>query len=344
MSRTMTAYRLTGGTPPADFDEVPIPACGPGEVLVKVGGAGLCGTDLHFLHAPTMYGYELPMTIGHEIAGWVEELGPGVSGWEPGDAVAVVASSFCGRCRYCVRGNTNYCTAFPLGRGFGIDGGLAQYVVVAQHELVALETLEPHRAAPLTDAGATSYHAVRRLRDKLVPGSTTVVIGVGGLGSYALQYLQMMGITRVVAVDSSPARLDHATTLGADTAVLSDGTVDDALAETLGPDKAEVVMDFVGIDQTMRTAVGCARDMGTLALVGAGGGTIPVGYGLVPRECEVWIPMGYNVGDLREVVLLAESGRLRIDVDVFPFADTVRAFEAFGAGELGGRAVITPNS
>lgn len=344
MSRTMTAYRLTGGSPTADFAEVPVPVPGPGEVLVKVGGAGLCGTDLHFLHAPTMFGYQLPMTIGHEVAGWVDELGPGVSSWAPGDAVAVVASSFCGRCGYCVRGNTNYCTAFPLGRGFGIDGGLAEYVVVAQHELVALDTLEPHRAAPLTDAGATSYHAVRRLRSALVPGSTTVIIGVGGLGSYALQYVRMMGITRVVAVDTSPARLEHATTLGADAVVLSDADVDEHLQAVLGPGKAEVVMDFVGIDQTMSTAVGCTKDMGTLALVGAGGGTIPVGYGLVPRECEVWIPMGYNAGDLREVVLLAESGRLRIDVDVFAFADTVRAFEAFGAGELLGRAVVTPNA
>jgi len=309
-----------------------------------VGGAGLCGTDLHFLHAPTAFGYTLPMTIGHEVAGWVEELGPGVSAWAPGDAVAVVASSFCGRCGYCVRGNTNYCTAFPLGRGFGIDGGLAQYVVVAQHELVALDTLEPHRAAPLTDAGATSYHAVRRLRSNLVPGSTTAIIGVGGLGSYALQYVQMMGVTRVVAVDTSEARLAHASSLGADVVVRSDSEVDQHLADVLGPQKAEVVMDFVGIDQTMRTAAACAKDMGTLALVGAGGGTIPLGYGLVPRECEVWIPMGYNVGDLREVVLLAESGRLRIDVDVFPFAEIERAFEAFGAGELAGRAVVTPNA
>ena len=327
MARTMSAYRLTGGDPPAAFSEVPVPEPGPGQVLVKVAGVGLCGTDLHFLEAPELFGYELPMTLGHESAGWVEELGPGVEGWEPGQAVAVVASSFCGRCGYCVRGDTNYCTNHQQGRGFGIDGGLAEFVVVPQRELVALTTLDAHLAAPLTDAGATSYHAVRRVAPKLVPGWTAVVIGVGGLGSFAVQYLKMMGRTRVVAVDTSERRLEHARYLGADEVFLSEEGIRRTLRAFLGPDRAEVVMDFVGIDDTMRTALACAKDLGTVALVGAGGGKVAVGHGFAPRECEVWAPMGYNLGDLarrggpsrggraahrrRAVQVLRDRGRLR---------------------------------
>lgn len=343
MARTMTAYRLTGGQPPAAFSEVAVPEPGPGQVLVKVAGVGLCGTDLHFLETPELFGYELPMTLGHESAGWVEETGPGVDGWEPGQAVAVVASSFCGRCGYCVRGNTNYCVNHLLGRGFGTDGGLAQYVVVPQHELVTLSSLDPRQAAPLTDAGATSYHAVRRLAPKLVPGSTTVVIGVGGLGAFALQYLKMLGRTRVVAVDTSERRLEHARYLGADEVFLSGEGIRRTLRAFLGTDRAEVVMDFVGIDDTMRTALACAKDLGTVALVGAGGGKVEVGHGLLPRECEVWAPMGYNVGDLRDVVALAEEGGLRIDTELFAFSETEAAFAAFREGSLDGRAVVTPN-
>lgn len=339
----MTAFRLTGGEPAARFEEVPRPRPGAGEVLVKVGGVGLCGTDLHFIESPELFGYELPMTLGHESAGWIEETGPGVSGWDPGDAVAVVASSFCGRCSYCVRGNTNYCTEHLHGRGFGRDGGLAHYLVVPQQEMVRLTTLDPRLAAPLTDAGATSYHAVRRLSPKLVPGSTTVVIGVGGLGAFALQYLEMLGPTKVVAVDTSEARLALARSLGAKETFLSGPGIRRTLREFLGSERADVVMDMVGEDDTMRTALACARDMGTVALVGAGGGKVAVGHGLLPRECELWAPMGYNVGDLRDVVALAEQGGLRIDTDPFAFEDTPAAFEAFRSGELLGRAVVTPN-
>lgn len=343
MSETMMAFQLTGGDPPAEFREIPIPNLENGDVLVKVAGVGLCGSDLHFLDAPRATGYELPMTLGHETTGWVERIGPGVTGWEIGQPVIVVASSFCGRCSYCVRGHTNYCRVHRYGRGFGRDGGLANFVRVPQHELLPLERLDPRLAAPLADAGATSYHAVRHVASKLIPGSTTVVIGVGGLGRFAVQFLTLLGTTRIVAIDTSLARLDDARELGAAETILSGPNVDADIRAVVGPDGADVAMDFVGVESTHKSTVVCVRDMGTAALVGAAGGKVEVGYGLIARECEVWAPIGYNVGDLREVVLLAECGAIRIDSTSFPFDQVMAAVNELREGVLRGRAVINPD-
>src|SRR3954452_11368184 len=163
----MRAYRLLDWQRPGFADVAP-PAPADGEVLVRVGGVGLCHSDVLFLESPAgVLPYDLPFTLGHEIAGWVDALGAGVTGLAVDDAVAVACMSPCWQCRWCKQGADNYCVNTWRGRGFGVDGGLASHVVVGSREVVPLGDLDPHLAAPLTDAGATSYHAVQRVRPKL---------------------------------------------------------------------------------------------------------------------------------------------------------------------------------
>jgi propanol-preferring alcohol dehydrogenase len=184
---------------------------------------------------------------------------------------------------------------------------------------------------------------VRKVRPKLVPGSTVVVIGAGGLGGYAVQHLRLLTPARVVAVDVDPGRLEAARELGADEVLQvlpSDRATAGAVRALTSGEGAEVVLDFVGTDATARTALACARPMGSVALVGAGGGAASVGWGRVPLECDVFVPMGATLADLHDVVALARSGALRMDVEVFPFERAPEAYERFGSGELRARAVV----
>jgi alcohol dehydrogenase, propanol-preferring len=337
----MRAFRLLDWQR-ADFAEVDVPEPGPGEVRVRMAGVGLCHTDLHFLEAPAgAFPYDLPFTLGHENGGYVEALGPGVTGLAEGDAVVAAGVHSCGRCDLCLRGHDNYCPLGATGRGYGHDGGLADYLVVPARELVRLDALDPVTAAPLTDAGATSYHAVKKVLPKLTPGSTAVVVGAGGLGGYAVQYLRLLSAARVVAVDVAPQRLAFAREVGAHETLSSDDSTAGRLRELTRGAGAEAVFDFVGVDATMRLALGAARPLGSVAIVGAGGGTATVGWGALPLECDVWIPMGATIADLREVVALAEQGALRIEVETFPFERTAEAYERFARGELRSRAVVT---
>jgi propanol-preferring alcohol dehydrogenase len=337
----MAALRLVAWGEAPRFEQVPVPRPGPGEVLLRMAAVGLCHTDLHFLEAaPGAFPYELPFTLGHENVGRVEEPGPGVDDLALGEAVAVAGVHSCGRCTTCLRGADNYCPQGWRGRGYGDDGGLATHLVVPRRELVPIGALDPCAAAPLTDAGATSYHVVRKVRPKLVPGSTAVVIGAGGLGGYAVQHLRLLTPARVVAVDVDAGRLHAARSLGADEVLPSDRATSGAVRELTGGEGAEVVLDFEGTDATARTSVSCARPMGAVALVGAGGGAASVGWGRVPLECDVFVPMGATLADLHEVVALARSGALRMDVEVFPFDRALEAYERFGAGEVRSRAVV----
>jgi propanol-preferring alcohol dehydrogenase len=347
---TMAAYRLLDWQRPARVVEVDIPVAGPGQVLVKVAGVGLCHSDILFLDAPAgMFPYPVPFTLGHEIGGWVHELGPGVTAPAVGTPVVVASRPRCGRCVFCLQGYDNYCEAGTTGLGYGQDGGLASFVVAGTSAVVELRTLDPRHAAPLTDAGKTSYHAVRRVLPKLVPGSTAIVIGVGGLGGYAVQYLRTLSPTRVIAVDAAPHRLALAQRFGVDEAVLVDSgptagaSMTEALSEVTGGRGAEVILDFVGTDSTIAAALSSARPLGSVGIVGAGGGEARVSWTSVARECDVWIPQGGTQQDLREVIELAEAGLIVLDDELFGFDRVDEAYARLRGGDLNGRAVVTPN-
>jgi propanol-preferring alcohol dehydrogenase len=320
---------------------VPVPEVGAGQVLVRVAGVGLCHTDIHFFEVPAgTYDYRLPFTLGHEIAGWVDTWGPGVDDLSAGEAVVASAHFWCGQCGNCLRGQDNYCLRHSTGLGYGADGGLAEYVVVDRHSLVQLGSLDPRTAGPLADAGSTAYHAVKKVMPKLVPGSHAVVIGAGGLGGYAVQYLRQLSATHITVVDTAPHRLAAAVELGAHHTILSGGDVSERLGELLPDGRAEGIFDFVGTDSTIATALACSKPRGSVAIVGAGGGVAPVSWTTVARECDVFIPQGGTIPDLQEVVALVQQGRVRISAETFPFRDITLAYDRLRSGELSGRAVV----
>jgi propanol-preferring alcohol dehydrogenase len=342
MAGSMVAFRLIAWQRPAEFVEVPVPRPGPGEVLVRMGGVGLCRSDLLFLDAAAgRFDYELPFTLGHENAGWVDQLGPGVSDLAPGDAVVTDQHRVCGRCTHCWRGQETYCEARARGRGSGLDGGLAAYLVVPARQTVRLRQLDPRRAAPLADAGRTSYHAVRRVLPRLVPGSHALVIGAGGLGGYAVQWLRALCPSRVIAADVLPHRLQQASKLGAHETLVSDDSLVEAVRLLTGGPGVEAVFDFVGSDATMAAALRCAAPLGAVAIVGAAGGSVEVSWESLPPGCDLFISRGGTLADLQDVVALAEQGAVRTDVELFDFSETPQAYDHVRAGDLPGRAVVS---
>ncbi len=347
----MMAWRLVGFGKPPQLQEVPIPAPAAGEVLIKVAGNGLCHSDVGLMDprfdAPPFPGWQLPFTLGHEVAGWVESKGAGVSGHSPGEPVILVATESDGTCAFCQAGMDNNCDASGAGRGYGRDGGLAPYMLIRNaRPLIPLRTLDPVTAGPLADAGATSMHAVRRVLPRLGRGSTAVIIGAGGLGSFAVQFVRALTSARVIAVDVNPARLEYAKSLGAHERLqgVNAATAADLRKLTNGRG-AEVVLDFVGIDATIAAGLASARRAGAYGLVGAGMGTLAhPWFHLLPRDGEVFCFTGSSIADLEAVVKLAEQGLLRNDTERFSFGQVPEGYDRLEHGRLTGRAVVIPDA
>ncbi len=207
-------------------EEVPEPVLrGPHDVLVEVGGSGLCRTDLHIVQGQwaDRSRVSLPYTLGHETAGWVREVGSGVEHLQAGDAVILHPLMTCGFCRSCRAGDDVHCqaSAFP---GIDTDGGMAELVRTTARSVVKLEPdTQPGNVAALADAGLTAYHAVKKALPLLYPGTTCVVIGAGGLGHIGIQCLRALSATRIITIDANPAALQLAADWGSDEAILADG-------------------------------------------------------------------------------------------------------------------------
>jgi propanol-preferring alcohol dehydrogenase len=208
--------------------------------------------------------------------------------------------------------------------------------------LVGLDELEPSEAAPLTDAGLTSYHAVKHSLDVLTPDSTALVIGVGGLGHMAVAYLRALTGVPVIAVDQSEAARKMAADLGADLVLPSDETTAAAVLEATAGLGARAVFDFVGIDATMKLAASVVRKRGKVTVVGLGGGSFAFTHGTLPYATTIGYTFGGSLVDLAEVVALAESGRVRPHIQHFAFDQIGEAYKALHEGKVSGRAVILP--
>lgn len=345
----MKAYQLVAWQQPPQLRDVPVPEPGPGQVLVKVGGAGACHSDLHLMEWPegTMP-FDPPFTLGHENAGWIEAIGAGVEGWSEGDAVAVYGPWGCGRCRECRQSRETLCERQgeigTFGGGLGLDGGMAEYLLVPHARLlVPLGDLDPRDAAPLSDAALTPYHAIKRAEHLLVPGSTAVVIGVGGLGHMAVQLLSALTPARIVAVDVATDKLALAREVGAHETLDSGAGTADALRELTEGLGAESVLDFVGNDATMALAGQSVRMGGDIAIVGLAGGTLPYTFGAVPFDATLSIPYWGTAIELMEVLDLAREGRIHAHTERFSLDDVEQAYDRLREGSLNGRAVICPN-
>ena len=345
----MRAFQLVEWQRPGELRDVPVPEPGPGQVLVKVGGAGVCHSDLHLMEIPADEGaFRLPFTLGHENAGWVHELGPGVTGFTAGDPVIVYGPWGCGLCMNCRQGLENYCQApaGPVPGGLGTDGGMAEYLLVpATRYLIPLGNLDPREVAPLSDAGLTSYHAVKRSLHLLGPGSTAVVIGTGGLGQMAIQLLRALSAAPpVVAGDTSAAQLDTAAQLGADEGLLSGDDTVHRIKDLTGGRGAELVLDLVAINPTLTMAAQMASVLGHLTIVGVGTAGLPVNFHSPPHECSVTSPYWGSIPELIDVITLAQTGKIRMLVEHFTLDHADEAYQLLRDGKIRGRAVITPHS
>jgi alcohol dehydrogenase, propanol-preferring len=350
----MKALRLNDWKTRPVLENVPVPEPGPGQVVIQVGGAGACHSDLHLMDEfeAGMLPWEPPFTLGHENAGWVHAWGAGVTGLDHDQPVAVVGAWGCGDCAHCRQGLETYCERPDLapvpggGGGLGLDGGMAEYLLVpAARFLVPLpDGLDPVHAAPLTDAALTPYHAVRRSWGKLGPLATAVVIGVGGLGHMAVQVLKATTGARVIAVDARAAARDMGKRHGADlTLEPGPDTVARIREETHGVG-ADVVIDCVGSDETLALGAASMRQLGDLTLVGLGGGSLPVSFFGIPYEVSVQTTYWGNRAELAEVLDLASRGLLTAEITTFGLDDAMVAYDRLKAGEIEGRAVVVPST
>jgi len=348
----MRALRLLEWQSEPVLEEVAEPEPGPGQVVVRVGGAGACHSDLHLMDEfeAGLLPWGPPFTLGHENAGWVHALGPGVRGLEAGQPVAVYGPWGCGVCARCRLGIETYCenpVEAPVpggGGGLGLDGGMADLMLVpsARHVVPLPDGLDPVHAAPLTDAGLTPYHAVRRSLGKLTPGTTAVVIGVGGLGHVAVQILKAVTAASVVAVDTRTEALDLARSLGADVLVQSgDGSADQIREATRGRG-ADVVIDCVGSDSTLALGAATTRILGDLTIVGIAGGTLPLSFFSVAYEVSIQTTYWGSRPELVEVLDLAARGLVAPKITTYALDQGVEVYRHLRKGVVDGRAVIVP--
>jgi len=334
----MKALRLTRWGQRAEMTELPVPEPGPGQVLIRIAGAGACHSDLHLMEWPEgQLPFKLPFTLGHENAGVVAKVGAGVTSVFQGDAVLVYGSWGCGQCRQCRLGRENYCERAAelvnMGGGLGIDGGMAEYMLVPSARfLIPIGDLDPVEAAPLTDAGLTPYAAIEKAKDRLFPGSTVAVIGCGGLGHMAIQLLRATTGARVIAYDRDDRKLEAARALGADVLVRP--------SETLAG--CDVVLDNVGSEATLALGAKALNPEGKLVIIGLAGGAVPVSFFGIPYGASVVTSYWGSATELMEVVSLARARKIRVDVTRFPLDRAMEAYDKLRKGEIRGRAVITP--
>jgi alcohol dehydrogenase, propanol-preferring len=343
----MIAYRLVQPQEPPQLQDVRKPSPGAGQLLIKVGGCGLCHTDIGLMARTKAQWFDTlpPFTLGHEIAGWVDQIGQGVVGFKSGEPVAVVPVwGSCGHCPPCRRGEENFCYYISrlIGAGVGFDGGLAEYVVVEARFAVPMGDFDPVLAAPLTDAGLTTYTAIKPAVPSLIPGSTAVVIGVGGLGLLAVQFLRTLCSARVIAVDNDQKHLELAKQHGADHALPSDASTAEQIRSLTSGAGATFILDCVGAEGTLKTGVAALARLGRLTLVGAALKTVPFGLHEVPWGAQLATSMNGGTVNLREVIELARLGRIESIEDRYPLSRVNDGYNDLRNGKLRGRAVVIP--
>jgi NAD+-dependent secondary alcohol dehydrogenase Adh1 len=341
----MKAVRLHGYHQQPVVEEVAEPTItSPLDVIVKIGGAGVCRTDLHIIEGQweAAMNPTLPYTIGHENAGWVHEIGSAVTNVQVGDTVILHPTPTCGLCRACRAGQDMQCTnsSFP---GLGVDGGMAEYLLTSARACVKLDpSTEPKDVAALADAGITAYHAVRKAIPLLYPGTTCVLIGAGGLGHIGIQCLAALTATRIVVVDRNPAALKLAEQLGAHHTVVADGGQVAAVQELTDGGGADVVLDFVAEQGAENDGFAMTRGAGSYFVIGYGGTlTIPT-LDIISTERNIIGNIVGTYNELAELMVLAQTGKVTLHTATYPLDAAVEAIQDLDAGRVRGRAILVP--
>jgi NAD+-dependent secondary alcohol dehydrogenase Adh1 len=313
------------------------------DVVVRIGGAGVCATDLHAIDGHMEpAGLKPPVVLGHENAGWVHAVGDDVTAARVGDAVLVYPAFTCGLCVPCRSGYDMLCERHGF-TGLTRDGGFADYVLVDERSLVPLPAgVEPAEVAPHADAGITAYHAVKRLAHRLTPGATVAVIGVGGVGHIALQLVRTLGAAPVVAVDTDERRRQLARELGADEVLGEQGDVADAVREWTNGVGIDVVLDFVGTDGTHASAMQMLARGGLYSIVGYGGMVTHPSIAFVSGETAIAGNLVGNWIDLWELLQLHGRGAVTLRSETHPLEDVNDVLDKLREGEVTGRAVLVP--
>jgi propanol-preferring alcohol dehydrogenase len=339
---TVRAVRYHGPRQPLRLEEVPAPVPGRGEVLVRVTAAGVCHTELHFTSGLLDLGVA-PLTLGHEIVGRIEALGPEVTEVGLGDRVIVYYYVGCGRCPHCLVGDENLCGALRAEYGFVSDGGFAEYVKVPARNVVPLpDSVADEAAAPIGCGVTTAVHATA-LAD-LRAGEVVLVYGIGAVGFGLVQLARLAG-AEVIAVSRTAAKLEQARALGAAHTINAreEPVVERVRALTRGRG-VDVVFELVATKETMEAATAVLAKRGRLIFIGYSEDAFTVHpIQLVVNEARVSGSVGNTLAELVRAVDLVARGRVVTVVDrVLPLADFQQALDLLARGELVGRAVLRP--
>jgi NAD+-dependent secondary alcohol dehydrogenase Adh1 len=316
----------------------------PLDVIVRIGGAGLCRTDLHIIEGQwkEKSGVELPYTLGHENAGWVHEVGSAVTNVTKGDAVIVHPLITCGLCHACRAGDDMHCAAnlFP---GISTNGGFAELLKTNARAVVKLpDGVEPKDVAAHADAGLTAYHAVKKAEQLLYPGTTAVVIGAGGLGHIGIQSLKVLTAARVIVVDRSEGSLELARECGADDVVLADGGEVEAIRERTNGLGAEAVIDFVGEGGALEDSIAMLREGGTHYVIGYGGVLSIPAIDIISAEINFVGNLVGTYNDLAELMTLQAEGKVSLHTAAYPLDAVNDAMDDLDGGRLHGRGILIP--
>nr|WP_218883804.1 NAD(P)-dependent alcohol dehydrogenase [Allobranchiibius huperziae] len=319
-------------------------ADGPHDVVVRIGGAGVCRTDLHILEEQwaEKSQVELPYTIGHENAGWVDAIGSAVTNVAVGDKVILHPLVTCGLCRACRAGDDVHCenSKFP---GIDTNGGYAEYLLTSARSCVRIDdALEPADVAALADAGLTAYHAAAKAALRLRAGDKCVVIGAGGLGHIGIQVMHAISPAELIVVDRNPDAVKLALSIGADHAVVGDGSQVDQVMELTGGKGAEVVIDFVGEGGSTKEGIAMTRQGGDYLIVGYGENIDVPTIDLVSTEVNIIGNLVGSYNDLVELMALAAQGKVTLHTAKYPLDDFQKAIDDLDNGRVRGRAILIP--
>jgi NAD+-dependent secondary alcohol dehydrogenase Adh1 len=340
----MKAVRIHGYHQQPVVDDIPEPKIsGPLDVIVKIGGAGVCRTDLHIIEGQWEQAMNpaLPYVLGHENAGWIQEVGSAVTNVAVGDTVILHPTPTCGLCHACRAGDDMHCenNSFP---GLSHDGGMAEYLLTSARCCVKLDpSTQPKDVAALADAGITAYHAVRKALPLLYPGTSAVVIGAGGLGHIGIQCIAALTAADLVVVDRNPDALKLAEQLGAAHTVVADGNHVAAVQE-LTKGGAHVVFDFVAEQGAENEGWAMTRRAGSYYVIGYGGELHIPTLDVIGTERNVIGNIVGTYNDLAELMVLAQAGKVTLHTRTYPLDQAPEALADLDAGRVRGRAILVP--
>jgi NAD+-dependent secondary alcohol dehydrogenase Adh1 len=344
--RPMRAVRLHRYHEDPSIDEIPEPRItGPLDVVVRIGGAGVCRTDLHIVEGQweAVQHPRLPYVLGHENAGWVHAVGDGVTNVAVGDTVILHPQPSCGLCLACRAGDDMHCAnAFFPGLSDN-DGGMAEYLRTSARACVKLDPeTDPADVAALADAGITAYHAVRKAVPLLPPGTTAVVQGAGGLGHIGIQCLRALTAARIVVVDRNADALALAEQIGADETVLADGDHVESVRDLTGGTGAHVVFDYVAEQGAEMDGWNMTAPGGSCFVIGYGGELSIPTLDIISTERNIVGNIVGTYADLTELMVLAQAGRVTLHTQKYPLDEAVDALHDLDAGKVRGRAILVP--